>query len=161
MIDEDVSLGLGVSDCATVMRHGFIGRVGIIELCRRSIQLLTLASLITMFASRQASIHFCRFLMYSTGEAVAVADLCSDVWIDPRFRFLTWFGSSNMKWGWKFEDVVKQWDTDGNIRLFWKLLHSWFNLVGKGGPVDAIASTGWLADDEGNWQIVWAVNRFC
>ena len=61
MIDEDVSLGLGVSDCATVMRHGFTGRVGIIELCRRSIQLLTLASLITMFASRQASIHFCRF----------------------------------------------------------------------------------------------------
>ena len=29
MIDEDVSLRAGVGDCATVMRHGFIGRVGI------------------------------------------------------------------------------------------------------------------------------------
>ena len=29
MIDEDVSLGLGVGDCAIIMRHGFIWRVGI------------------------------------------------------------------------------------------------------------------------------------
>ena len=29
MINEDDSLGLGVGDCSTVMRHGFIGRVGI------------------------------------------------------------------------------------------------------------------------------------
>ena len=29
MVDEDVRLGLGISDCSAVMRHGFIGRVGI------------------------------------------------------------------------------------------------------------------------------------
>ena len=28
MIDEDVSVGFGVGDCATVMRYGFTGRVG-------------------------------------------------------------------------------------------------------------------------------------
>ena len=29
MIDEDVSFGLSTGDCATVMRNGFISRVGI------------------------------------------------------------------------------------------------------------------------------------
>ena len=29
MIDEDVSPKFGVVDCSTVMRHGFIGQVGI------------------------------------------------------------------------------------------------------------------------------------
>ena len=110
--------------------------------------------------------------MYSMGEVVVMADLCSDVWIDPRFCFLTWFCSADMKWGWRFGDVVESWDTDGNVRLFWKLLHSWSNLVGIRGPVDAIAATpglpwdNWLVSysvvhDDGDWQMVWTANKFC
>lgn len=29
MVDEDVSFGLGISDCAAIMGHGFIALVGI------------------------------------------------------------------------------------------------------------------------------------
>ena len=76
MINEDDSLGFGVGDCSTIMRHGFIGRVGVwlllrpqmtlhtsglpafeTELCKRSFQLLALASLIAIFASQHALIH--------------------------------------------------------------------------------------------------------
>ena len=66
-----------------------------LELCRRSFQLLALAWLDIRFLT--GINPFLPVLMNSTAEVVAVADLCSDVWIDPRFRFLTWFGSADMK----------------------------------------------------------------
>ena len=110
--------------------------------------------------------------MYNVAEAVTVADLYFDVWIDPRLQVLTWFGSTDMKWGWRFENVVESWDANGNVRLFRKLLHLWFNLVSKRGPVDAIAVLlglpwdDWLVsdsvvDDDGHWQMVWTASRFC
>ena len=34
--------------------------------------------------------------MDSTAEVVTVSDLCSDVWIVPRLRFLTRFGFTDM-----------------------------------------------------------------
>ena len=80
MVDENISLELDIGDCSAIMGHNFIEQIGIwcaveasndlpltglsafdIKLCKRSFQLFALASLIATFASRQASIHPCRF----------------------------------------------------------------------------------------------------
>ena len=105
MIDVDVSLGLVVGNCWTVIRHGFIGRVGIWCAAEASndfpyiwvVQLLALASLIANFCFLTSIHPFLPDLMYSMTETVAMADLCWDVWIDSRLRFLTPFGSADMK----------------------------------------------------------------
>ena len=167
MVDEGVSLGLGVGDCSTIMRHGFIGGVAIwcaieasndfpyiwaVSIWHRTVQEILPAIGLGFLDSNicfSTSINpFLLVLMYSKAEAVLVADLYSDRWIDPRLQFLTWFGSADMKWGWRFEDVAESWDMDGNVRLFWKLLHLWFNLIGKRGPVDAIAAPPGLPWDD-------------
>ena len=80
MVDEDVSFGLGISDCAAIMGHASLRELvsGIhlrpqmtfhipgpsssdIEQCRKSFQLFALASLIATLASQQVSILFCQF----------------------------------------------------------------------------------------------------
>ena len=49
---------------------------------------------------------FLLVLMGSKAEAVLVADLRMNVLIDPRVLFLAWFGFSNVKRGYRFQNVV-------------------------------------------------------
>ena len=143
-----------------------------IELCKRSFQLVFLASLIAMFASRQATIHSCQFRRIVQWRWLQLWIFDQTCGLIQGFWFLTQFDFADVKWGWRFENVVESWDTDWNVRLFWKLLHSWFNLVGKrelvnaiavppGLPWDDILVSDSVVDDDGDWQVVWNANRFC
>ena len=62
----------------------------------------------------------------------------------------------------KYENAFQAWDTNWNVWFFLKLLHLWFNHIGKRGPVGTIVLPlgfpwdDWLisdsvANDDGNW----------
>ena len=121
------------------------------ELCRRSLQLLVLASLIPTFTSQQAPIHSCWFWWMVRCRRLHLRIFARTCGLIQGFGFFlrlklpTWFEAGDMRMLLSFEIRIESYRLlrieIRIVKRFWKLLHSWLNLVSKKGPVNAIVAS--------------------
>ena len=121
------------------------------ELCRKSLQLLVLASLIATFTSQQASIHSCCFWWMVRYRRLRLriftwtCGLIQGFGVLLRLMLPTWFEAGDMRMLLSFEIRIESYRLlqieIRIVKLFWELLHSWLTPVSKRGPVNAIVAS--------------------
>ena len=126
MVNEDVSFGLNIIDDSTAVRHSFVRRVSI----RSTVKTLSNCPHVwtVTIGHRVSEKIFPTFflglddrlgtfttsvypllvvLMDRLTKAISIADFCSNMWSNPRFRSFAWFRFSNVSSCGRDEDVTE------------------------------------------------------
>ena len=115
MVNEDVSFGFNISDDSTAVRHSFVRRVSFRSTVKtlnnfphvwtviigyrvlEKIFLTFFLRLVDRLGSFTTSIYpLLVVLMDRLTKAISIADFCSNMWSNPRFRSFAWFRFSKV-----------------------------------------------------------------